>query len=101
MVPYTQSEILEHSKRIGRSTRCLLYWIAEGCDLSNEASVEAFLQAKQLRKTNVQKSRERRGLASNAPTKSHAGRVSDPANPPGNGELAAIGKKGVAAAFAE
>ena len=44
-MPYTQSEILEHSKRIRRSPRCLRYWIAEGCDLKNAASVEAFLQA--------------------------------------------------------
>jgi hypothetical protein len=98
LVPYKENEILEHSKRIGRSPRCLRYWIAEGCDLNNTASVEAFRQAKQLGKTNVQKSRERRGLASNAPTKSHAGRVSDPANPFGNGALPSIGRKGAATA---
>jgi hypothetical protein len=33
-----------------------------GCDLNDPASLEAFLQAKELRETNVQKARERKGM---------------------------------------
>jgi hypothetical protein len=32
-----------YSKRIGRSPRTLRYWVARGCDLSNEASVRQFV----------------------------------------------------------
>jgi hypothetical protein len=45
--------------------------------LNNVVSVEAFLQAKELRKTNVQKDRERRGLVSTAPTKRRNAHMAD------------------------
>ena len=98
-MPYTQSEILEHSKRIGRSPRCLRYRIAEDCDLNNEASVEAFLQAKELRKTNVQKVRERRGGSTQAARAQSQCAPQRRLEPVGNGDLPPVGKKGAAAAL--
>jgi len=98
-MPYTQSEILEHSKRIRRSPRCLRYWIAEGCDLKNAASVEAFLQAKELRKTNVQKVRERRGGSTQAARAQGQCAPQTRFQPVGNGDLPPAGKRGAAAAL--
>src|SRR5690348_8839297 len=58
-MPYSRPQLFELSKKIGRSWRTLQYWAAQGCNLNDPKSVKAFLMAKELRKTNVQKARER------------------------------------------
>ena len=94
---YSREQLFELSKKVGRSWRTLQYWAAQGCDLNNSASLEAFLQAKELRKTNVQKSRERRGI--HQPVRTRSSKQAPVATerhrpmPNGNGE-AAVEKTG-------
>jgi hypothetical protein len=109
-VSYSRAQLFELSKKVGRSWRTLQYWAAQGCDLNDPASLEAFLQAKELRKTNVQKSRERRGrVRDRGPVRFRRDKESHNvtfSNGPqtgsdlrGNGDLGPIGKKGAAAAL--
>jgi hypothetical protein len=54
-MPYSRPQLFGLSKKVDRSLRTLQYFAAQGCNLNDPASLEAFLQAKELRKTNVQK----------------------------------------------
>ena len=94
---YSRAQLFELSKKVGRSWRTLQYWAAQGCDLNDSASLETFLQAKELRKTNVQKSRERRGKESRLPSDGQPKRdrrVDSASASPGNGDLPPAGKTG-------
>jgi hypothetical protein len=46
--------------RLKKSERTIWRWVSQGCDLASERSIRAFAEGKQLKKTNVQKARERR-----------------------------------------
>jgi hypothetical protein len=54
-MPYSRPQLFELSKKVGRSWRTLQYWAAQGCDLNDPASLEAFLQAKELRRQTSKK----------------------------------------------
>jgi hypothetical protein len=56
----SRENVREVAGRLGKSLRTIWYWIAEGCDIGDEESIRQFGKAKQRRKTNIQKSRERR-----------------------------------------
>src|SRR5258707_7168247 len=53
-------KVKELAGRLKRSERTIWRWVAEGCDLASERSIRAFAEGKQLRRTNVQRARERR-----------------------------------------
>jgi hypothetical protein len=90
---YTRAEILEHAERIGKSRATLRRWVAQGCDLRNHASVQAWIEKNKLKETNVTKSRRRRGTAPKASP--HSQRTfSGVFEPVGNGELPPAGKHG-------
>ena len=63
---YSEAEILELSKRIGKSRTTLWRWASQGCDLRSHASVQNWLEKNRIRETNVTKSRRRRGLEQSA-----------------------------------
>ena len=103
-MPYTRPQLFELSKKVGRSWRTLQYWAAQGCDLNDPASLKAFLQAKELRKTNVQKARERRGMRqpmrtrrdsqSRGSAQNAQRHINGPFESTSNGELPPPGKRG-------
>jgi hypothetical protein len=92
-MPYSRPQLFELSKKVGRSWRTLQYWAAQGCDLNDPASLEAFLQAKELRKTNVQKAKERRSRAGTGAGNKKASTDRPLPTQKGNGEVP-VGKRG-------
>jgi hypothetical protein len=59
---YSRAQLAEFSKTVDRNWRTLHRWAAEGCRLEDPQSLKAFLSAKELRRTNIARSRERRGI---------------------------------------
>jgi hypothetical protein len=59
---YSRAQLAEFSKTVGRNWRTLQRWAAEGCRLEDPQSLKAFLTAKELRRTNIARSRERRRI---------------------------------------
>jgi DNA-binding transcriptional MerR regulator len=59
MAPASREKVREVASRLGKSPRTIRYWIAEGCDIDNKESLREFAEAKQRRKTNIERSRER------------------------------------------
>src|SRR5258708_6773936 len=49
MARFTGKQVAEVSSKIGRSARTLHRWIADGCDILDEASLEQFKQLGQIR----------------------------------------------------
>src|SRR6516164_3421241 len=91
---YSEAEILELSKRIGKNRATLWRWAKEGCDLRSHASVQSWIEKKRTRETNVEKARRRKEAQKIA-----AQSVNDQ-DPAGNGEtLPPAGKRGAAAAL--
>src|ERR1700751_2369605 len=95
---YSRLEVAACAKRIGKSVPTVWRWIREGCRIDDPRSVEAFIAAKQLRKTNVQKAKERRGTQQEASPRVH-GRRRARSEPASNGELPARGERGAGAAL--
>src|SRR5713101_4322379 len=52
-------KIKELASRLKRCERTIWRWIREGMDIEDEQSIRTFSIGKELRKTNVQKARER------------------------------------------
>jgi hypothetical protein len=97
-MPYSRPQLVELSRKIGRSWRTLQYWAAQGCNLNDPESVKAFLEAKELRKTNVQKARERaRNRQDNH--REDGMRTTGSSTSLGNGEGPVASRKGAAAAL--
>jgi hypothetical protein len=59
---YSRAQLAEFSKSVGRNWRTLQRWAAEGCRLEDPQSLKSFLTAKELRRTNIARSRERRDM---------------------------------------
>jgi len=68
-------------------------WVAEGCDLRNHASVQAWIEKNELRETNVAKARRRRGLDQKGVPQIQS-QTGNAFKIPGNGELPPAGKTG-------
>jgi hypothetical protein len=98
-MPYTRPQLFELSKKVGRSWRTLQYWAAQGCDLNDPQSLERFLAEKNRKRTNVQKFRERRGIAQGASAGAQS-RDSGAFEPQGNGDSAVAGRRGAQHALA-
>jgi hypothetical protein len=60
MATASTKQVQEVGKRLQKSERTIWRWVAQGCNLASERSIRAFSKGKELRKTNVQKARERR-----------------------------------------
>jgi hypothetical protein len=103
---YSRVEILEHAKRIGKSRATLRRWISQGCNLRDPKSVGEWVTWNEIRKTNVQRSRERRAKEQKAPAAGQSVRPGvHPApvgtsEPAGNGEVPPAGQKGAQHALA-
>ena len=89
---YSRAQLAEISDTVGRNWRTLQRWAAEGCRLEDPQSLKAFLTAKELRRTNIARSRERRGI--NPSSETRAGKEQTPivtehhrSMPDGNGEV--------------
>ena len=51
--------VREVAARLKRTERTIWRWAAQGCDLTNQTSIRQFAEGKRLRKTNIQKAREK------------------------------------------
>jgi transcriptional regulator with XRE-family HTH domain len=52
-------KVREVAARLGKSERTIWYWASQGCDVTDEESIRQFSEGKQLKKSNVQKVREK------------------------------------------
>src|ERR1700741_2440559 len=104
---YSNAQLRHLASKLGKSLRTLRYWVAQGCDLENEESVRQFAERKAIKgrqTAKAQMARERRGeesglpIARNPAHERHV-KLQPRFEPPGNGELPSIGKKGAAAAL--
>ena len=91
-------KVREIAARLKRSERTLWRWLSQGLDITNERSIRAFAEGKQLRKTNVEKARERLAAAS---VSNGSSRASDREQFEifFSGELPPLGRRGAAAAL--
>src|SRR5262249_34572305 len=92
-MPYSRPQLFELSKKVGRSWRTLQYWASQGCDLKDPESLQRFLAEKNRKRTNVQKFRERRGIAQGASATAQL-RQSGTFEPRSNGDSAVAGRRG-------
>jgi len=92
-------KVREIAARLKKSERTLWRWIQQGLDITNERSIRAFAEGKQLRKTNVEKARER--LAAASVSNGSGSRASDQEQFENLflGELPPLGRRGAAAAL--
>jgi hypothetical protein len=92
-------KVREVAARLKKSERTLWRWIQQGLDITNERSIRAFAEGKQLRKTNVEKARER--LAAASVSNGSGSRASDRDQFENlfSGELPPLGRRGAAAAL--
>ena len=96
----SRQEVAACAKRINRSVPTVWRWIRAGCRIDDPQSIEAFQIEMERRKTNIARSRERRGTMGHA---SPVARHRDPGTfkPQGNGQvLGPPGKRGAAHALA-
>ena len=92
-MPYSRPQLFELSKKVGRSWRTLQYWASQGCDLNDPESLQRFQAEKNRKRTNVQKFRERRGIAQGASAGAQL-RESGTFEPQANGDSVATGRRG-------
>jgi len=92
-------KVREIAARLKKSERTLWRWLSQGLDITNERSIRAFAEGKQLRKTNVEKARER--LAAASVSNGSGSRASDRDQFENlfSGELPPLGRRGAAAAL--
>ena len=55
----TSEKFRELAARLNKGERTIWYWISQGCDISSEESVRQFSEGKRLRRTNIEKAREK------------------------------------------
>src|SRR5260221_7939053 len=94
----SRKQAREVAGRLGKSQRTIWRWVAQGCDLSDERSIQQFVDGQKLRRTNVAKARERHAALGSSDSGS---------SPPGSpdlerllsGKLPPPGRQGAAAAL--
>jgi hypothetical protein len=91
-------KVREVAARLEKSERTVWRWVGQGCDLASERSIREFAAWKRLRKTNVQKAREKLEAAF---TVSNGSRASGEAQFEDlfSGKLPPLGRRGAAAAL--
>jgi len=89
----SRQEVAACAKRINRSVPTVWRWIRAGCRIDDPRSIEAFQLEMERRKTNIRRSRERRGIAQGSSPTAQRG---EPGafEPLGNGDSAATGWRG-------
>jgi hypothetical protein len=89
----SRREVAACAKRINRSVPTVWRWIKAGCRIDDPRSIEAFQIEMERKKTNIARSRERRGIARDA---SPAGQHQKPGafKLQANGETPAAGRRG-------
>jgi hypothetical protein len=92
-------KVRQVAARLEKSERTIWRWLAAGLDPDNERSIRAFVEAKKLRRTNVEKRRER--LAAASVSNGSGSRASDREQFENllSGELPPLGRRGAAAAL--
>jgi hypothetical protein len=96
----TRLEVAACAKRINRSVPTVWRWIRAGCRINDPQSIEAFQIEMERRKTNIARSRERRGITGDS---SPAPQRRDPGTFKAQGKgqlLGPPGKRGAAHALA-
>ena len=97
---YSRLEVAACAKRIGKSVPTAWRWIREGCRIDEPRSLKAFLIAKQVKRTNIEKSRERRSESNQKAQRISPESSANAFAAPGNGQtLPSAGKRGAAAAL--
>lgn len=92
-------KVKELASRLGKGERTIWRWIYEGLDIESERSIRAFAEGKELRKTNVQKSRERRAALDGSDVSNVQTRGRLDLDRLLSGDLPAPGRRGAAAAL--
>jgi hypothetical protein len=90
-------KVREIAAQLEKSERTIWRWVAQGCDLASERSIRTFVEAKHLRRSNVQKSYEKL-LALGVSDGSRASHQAQFENLV-SGELPPLGRRGAAAAL--
>ena len=90
-------KVREVAAQLEKSERTIWRWVAQGCDLASERSIRTFVEAKHLRRPNVQKSYEKL-LALGVSDGSRASHQAQFENLV-SGELPPLGRRGAAAAL--
>jgi hypothetical protein len=90
-------KVREAAAQLEKSERTIWRWVAQGCDLASERSIRTFVEAKHLRRSNVQKSYEKL-LALGVSDGSRASHQAQFENLV-SGELPPLGRRGAAAAL--
>jgi hypothetical protein len=97
-MPYSQIEIAEYARKIGKSVPTLWRWVRQGCDLRDPKIVAEWVTRNTIRETNISKARKRRRDQESHNIPFSAGPQTS-CDSRGNGELPPIGRKGAAAAL--
>jgi len=99
IMPYSQIEIAEYARKIGKSVPTLWRWVRQGCDLQDPKSVAEWVTRNTIRETNISKARKRRRDNEQKAQRASAVPASDRSEVGGNGDLPPAGRKGAAAAL--
>jgi len=94
-MPYSNVEVAEYSKRIGKSVPTLWRWIRQGCNLRDPKSVQEWVTRNTIRETNISKARKRRRANQSNNITFNAGPQTSCDQP--RSDLPPIGKQGAAA----
>src|SRR5262245_50798319 len=98
-MPYNAVEIAEYSRKIGKSRSTLFKWIKEGCNLRDPKSVREWVTRNTIRETNISKARKRRRDNEQKTQPTFTSSPPSAFDPPANGDLPPVGRKGAAAAL--
>ena len=100
-MPFSQIEVNEYARKIGKSERTLWRWIKEGCNPRDPKSLREWQVRNHIRETPIERARKRRRDIEQKAQRAQPVEVPSSFDPPGNGEDTAppAGKRGAAAAL--
>jgi hypothetical protein len=100
-VAFSQIEVREYARKVGKTERTLWRWIKQGCNPRDPKSLRESQVRNQIRETPIERARKRRRDQESHNVAFSAGPQTscDSAGNGGNGHLPPIGKKGAAAAL--
>ena len=98
---FSQIEVREYARKVGKTERTLWRWIKQGCNPRDPKSLRESQVRNQIRETPIERARKRRRDQESHNVAFSAGPQTscDSAGNGGNGHLPPIGKKGAAAAL--
>src|SRR5215510_15428782 len=98
-MPYSELEVKEYARKIGKSRSTIWSWIKQGCDLRNPKSVAEWVTRNQIRETPIERARKRRRDEQIRVAAEAAKSPQERSEPATKGEPLPEGKKGAAAAL--